>query len=697
MKIQHLLLGLFVAMGLVAGGFMWQETRHVIREHEEVNWLSEANRLADFVLQANAMQAKERGFTAAALSNPAAVSTEKRIQIEQLRKAGDVPYFQAMECARRIMEAQAAHPLTAAIRLTTERRQALEEARGLADRSFDAKKATLQSAQWVQTMTDFIEVTAELRRSALGSSDPLHEAYRSNLQIKEIVFLASEYAGRERAQLAAHISEGRSLSPLEEAKLERNRSIVENNLAFLDSFVMLSPEGSRLRKAHDACEAEFSGRYQHLREAILAASRHHAPYPVSSQEWMEAATKGIDSILAIAEEVSKDTDAVIAAVKQEQMVARWRLAAAASVVLMVFVLAGILVRSRFIKPLILLREAAQTISGGDLSQAVQVRGHDELGELGEAFDAMRVHLRQVIDQVRAAGLNLAASTEQIGLSTGAMTQAMATQVSSTEMASSAIAEIAASLHSLSQHVSSANQTAVEASTVAQQGCQAVEQTIEGMGKISLTMGEVAGVIERLGQNSAEIGAIVELIDDIAKQTNLLALNATIEAARAGENGRGFAVVADEVRQLAKRSAEATGDIGRLILTIQTEIARAVASAKQGEEAILLEARLSEAAGETLRAILGSVEQVSLMMGKAALSIHEQEQVSGHIVQAAENIYRAAQGSADDIHMVAASAGHLQSLSGGLLDSISFFRIQEEGAEVVKGSGSYPGNQVLQLA
>ena len=65
-----------------------------------------------------------------------------------------------------------------------------------------------------------------------------------------------------------------------------------------------------------------------------------------------------------------------------------------------------------------------------------------------------------------------------------------------------------------------------------------------------------------------MGAVVELITNIADQTNLLALNASIEAARAGAAGRGFAVVASEVKSLAKQTAQATERVGRQVTEMQ---------------------------------------------------------------------------------------------------------------------------------
>jgi GAF domain-containing protein len=75
-------------------------------------------------------------------------------------------------------------------------------------------------------------------------------------------------------------------------------------------------------------------------------------------------------------------------------------------------------------------------------------------------------------------------------------------------------------------------------------------------------------VAALGDASAAIGDVIQIISSIADQTNLLALNATIEAARAGEVGKGFAVVAGEVKELARETAEATKRVSEQITALQ---------------------------------------------------------------------------------------------------------------------------------
>ncbi len=92
-------------------------------------------------------------------------------------------------------------------------------------------------------------------------------------------------------------------------------------------------------------------------------------------------------------------------------------------------------------------------------------------------------------------------------------------------------------------------------------------------------------ISTLNQEVEHIGAVADMIGEIAARTNLLALNATIEAARAGEAGKGFAVVASEVKQLAMQTARSTEEIARHIAQVRSATGASVAAVAQIDQTI----------------------------------------------------------------------------------------------------------------
>jgi len=230
--------------------------------------------------------------------------------------------------------------------------------------------------------------------------------------------------------------------------------------------------------------------------------------------------------------------------------------------LLVALLAWLLARS-ILRPLTgLTSRLAEIADGdGDLTHRVDEARHDEFGTLGATFNRFVAKLAGIIAQIGDQANSLAAASEQLSTGTrqiAGSAEQTSRQVGgvagSTESMSNALTTVAAgaeemgaSIREIATSTSDASQAGVEAVRVAE---------------------EASRTVTALGQSSAEITNVVNLITAIAEQTNLLALNATIEAARAGESGKGFAVVASEVKDLAQETARATEDISRRVQDIQ---------------------------------------------------------------------------------------------------------------------------------
>jgi methyl-accepting chemotaxis protein len=143
----------------------------------------------------------------------------------------------------------------------------------------------------------------------------------------------------------------------------------------------------------------------------------------------------------------------------------------------------------------------------------------------------------------------------------------------------------------------------------------------------------------LGERAKKIGAILELINDIAGQTNLLALNAAIEAARAGEAGRGFAVVAAEVRKLAERSIRSTESIREIISGVQDETNATILATGQGIGQAREVAELMASTATMLEGSLLAAQQQKSAADQVDSAIRQIRQAADQL--AAEQVKRAA--------------------------------------------------------
>jgi methyl-accepting chemotaxis protein len=244
-----------------------------------------------------------------------------------------------------------------------------------------------------------------------------------------------------------------------------------------------------------------------------------------------------------------------------------------------------LLTQHIVRPLVQGVELAERVAAGDLRAAIPHQRSDEIGRLFDALNGMTASMASTVAQVQDGALAIDAASSQIAAGNHDLS-------GRTERQASAIEETAASMEALTAAVRQNNDSASQASRLAQ---SASEVAVAGGAAVV----EMVGKMESIRASAARIVDIITVIDGIAFQTNILALNAAVEAARAGEQGRGFAVVAAEVRALAQRSAAAAKDIKGLINHSAQEVASGTA--------------LAGTAGATMRDIVSGVQQLAAIL------------------------------------------------------------------------------------
>jgi methyl-accepting chemotaxis protein len=303
------------------------------------------------------------------------------------------------------------------------------------------------------------------------------------------------------------------------------------------------------------------------------------------------------------------------------------------------------------------------LAEGDLTQQIDDPFRADLERLRQDYNSAIARLSSVIGQITDQSSSIHSSSVQIRTAADDLAKRTEQQAASLEETSSALEQITITMRG--------------STSKAEEVGALVEGTKVQAEKSTAVVREAMQAMERIESASAEIGKIINVIDEIAFQTNLLALNAGVEAARAGEAGKGFAVVAQEVRELANRAAGAAKDIKQLV-------------ARSGEE-VHTGAELVTATGQALRAIGADVVKINEHMISIVSAAREQNAGLAEINTAVGQMDHVTQQNAAMVEQTNAACQTLNEDTTRLENVIAQFRTRFDASAETRGQPAIHAN------
>lgn len=311
---------------------------------------------------------------------------------------------------------------------------------------------------------------------------------------------------------------------------------------------------------------------------------------------------------------------------------------------------------------------------GDLTQRIEKRSEDELGQVVDSFNLFIEKLHNSISELLSNTQPLTSVASDLNSLTSTTKQTTEEQRRATEAVSYAMDNMVVSMTQVSTNAGLASETAQEADSLAKEGRGVVNQTVTSIKALAQEVEKTSGVIRKLESDTSNVGSILDVIRGIAEQTNLLALNAAIEAARAGEQGRGFAVVADEVRTLASRTQHSTKEIQNVIEQLQEAAVSAVKAMEDSQEQAHLSVENATKTDTSLEQITEKIGLITQMNAQIATVIDQEQQSILNIKDNVQGIESTSNEAMKGMQQVEASSRALTNIADAIRHVTGQFRV-----------------------
>ena len=334
------------------------------------------------------------------------------------------------------------------------------------------------------------------------------------------------------------------------------------------------------------------------------------------------------------------------------------------------------------------KDFSTKLGTGDFTVKAGFSSNDELGEIGRNLDEMAANLKEMIaaimnnaDELNSASSDLFSISSQMSGETDEVSNNAIAVAAAAEEMSSNMHSVAAATEEASTNVSLVATASEEMTSVINEIAQNTEKARSITSRAVNEAKSASEKVGDLGQAAQDIGKVTETITEISEQTNLLALNATIEAARAGDAGKGFAVVANEIKELARQTAEATGEIKSKVAGIQGSTEGTVGQIEQIttvvndiDEIVSTIATAVEEQSVTTKEIAGNVVQASQGIVEVTENVAQSSTVAGEIAMNIADVSQSSSEISNSSSQVKLSAEELNKMAEKLKDKVTHFKV-----------------------
>jgi methyl-accepting chemotaxis protein len=390
--------------------------------------------------------------------------------------------------------------------------------------------------------------------------------------------------------------------------------------------------------------------------------------------------------------------------------ARDRILAAMGMLLILVLLSLVavsnLIGRRVSEPAAVLAAVTERVASGDLAVHISdTDGHDELGRLSRATDAMIGELRRLVSAIRDAAKESAAMAAEITAGSEEMSAAASQMATTSNDLSQQSAEMAQTIQhaagdatgllAITARLSDGAREGVVRNTqlraLARENRERLDESARTLETLSGDAQTTAAAAESLAAASEEIRSFVTLVRKMARQSKLLALNAAMEAARAGERGTGFTVVASEIRKLARGAAEAADRTEHTVNDVLARVLDSLESSRRTAQTVASVEQSTRAAvqsfAEVERAVLEaeawttgierSASDAATLVQETTTRLDSLARGTESFAAAMQEVAASAEEQSASVEEIAAAASALAMASRDLWALVATFRLDEQ--------------------